>query len=86
MLMGLPDDSNAMTVSLDYCDTVNSNIELFLKDKPHRMSFSLENAEEDYRKFWKAIRAKGDLNAALSEFGVLYNASKVPERKRENLP
>lgn len=77
MLMGLPDDADPMTVSLDYYDTVNSNIELFLKDKPNQLSFSLENAEEDYRKFWEAVGAEGDLKAALSEFGVFHNASRA---------
>ena len=83
MLMGLPNDSNATSVSLDYCDTVNSNIELFLKDKPNRMTFSLENAREDYRKFWEFIGAEGDLDAALSEFDLLYNASKAPGHEVE---
>ena len=81
--MGLPNDSNAVSVSLDYCDTVNSNIELFLKDKPNQMTFSLENAKEDYRKFWEFIGAEGDLDAALSEFGVHHNASKAPGHEVE---
>ena len=84
--MGLPNDSNATSVSLDYCDTVNSNIELFLKDKPDQMTFSLENAREDYRKFCEFIGAEGDLDAALSEFGVLYNASEAPGQAVENPP
>ena len=75
MLMGLADNSDALAVARDYCDTVNSNIELFLRDKPRKLDFSLENAQRDFRKFWETIRAEGDLEAALSEFEKKYNAS-----------
>lgn len=57
-----------------YCDTVNSNIELFLKDKTKAMEFWLESAEEDFRKFWKRIGAEGDLSASLQEWKRKYNA------------
>ena len=33
ILMGLSEESYPMYVALDYCHTVNSNIDLFLKDK-----------------------------------------------------
>ena len=59
MLMGLPSDSDAMTVSLDYCDTVNSNIELFLKDKPNRMTFSLETPEKTTGSFGSSSVLRG---------------------------
>jgi len=77
----LPESNDAMSVSLDYCDTVNSNIELFLKDKPDWMSFSLENAKVDFRKFWEMIGAEGNLESALLEFDIAYNASKRPRRR-----
>jgi hypothetical protein len=64
-----------MAVALDYCDTVNSNIELFLKDKPNKLSFSLANAENDFRRFWSTIGASGDLDAALAEFQSKHNAT-----------
>ncbi|MBE9167464.1 hypothetical protein IQ238_07980 [Pleurocapsales cyanobacterium LEGE 06147] len=83
ILLGLPKDSNPMDVSLDYCDTVNSNIDLFLKDKPNWMSFALENAKEDFQKFWNFIGAEGDIEAALSEFDITYNASPQPEVKKQ---
>ena len=79
MLMGLPRDSDAMAVARDYCDTVNSNIELFLRDKPRKMVFSLENAHQDFSKFWDLIQAEGDLDAALAEFDKKYNASEPLE-------
>jgi len=64
-------------VCLDYCDTVNSNIEAFLKNKSKKMAFSLENAKDDFRRFWEFIGAEGDLSAALTEWGKHYSPSKV---------
>jgi len=75
MLWGLGDSGDPLEVCLDYCDTVNSNIELFLRDKTNKMSFRLEHAKEDFRTFWNATGAKGDLTAALSEWDVNHNAS-----------
>ena len=85
LLLGYRGDSDPMAVSLDYCDTVNNNIELFLKDKTNWMSFSLENAKEDFRKFWNIIGAEGDLESALSEFDIAYNAS-LDVKKKESKP
>jgi hypothetical protein len=64
-----------LAVCLDYCDTVNSNIECFLKDKPHTLTMTLENAKADFRVFWKQIGAQGNLDAALAEWDVRHNAS-----------
>ena len=61
-------------VAKDYCDTVNSNIALFLKDRSRKMTFDLENASQDFPKFWDLIGAEGDLNAAMAEFDVSHNA------------
>lgn len=76
ILQFLPDEVPVMSICLDYYDTVNSNIELFLKDKSRKMDFELENAVEDFRKFWALIQAQGDMTAALAEFTTIYNASK----------
>jgi hypothetical protein len=62
-------------VGRHYCDTVNSNIRLFLKDKTKTMEFHLESAEEDFQKFWKQIGAEGDLPKSLQEWRRKYNAS-----------
>lgn len=75
ILQFLPDEASVMSVCLDYCDTVNSNIELFLKDKTRKMTFKLENAKRDFQEFWTLIDAEGDIDAALSEFNIAYNAS-----------
>lgn len=78
VLMRLPPDSDPLAVALDYCDTVQSNIEMFLEDKTHKMSFALENAAEDFVRFWTLICAQGDLDAALSEFHIRHNATPLP--------
>ena len=74
ILQHLPDDTPDLSVSLDYCDTVNSNIEHFLKDKTRKMEFNLENAKQDFKKFWAFIDAEGDLDSALAEFNIAYNS------------
>lgn len=68
-----PLDHNPMAVCLDYCKTVNANIAAFLKDKPHTMNFALENAHEDFERFWDRIGAEGNLANALREWEVTYN-------------
>lgn len=82
ILFNLDEDVPNVSVTLDYCDTVNSNISLFLKDKDHKLVISLENITEDFCAFWKAIDAKGDLSAALAEFDTKYNATKTNKQKQ----
>lgn len=62
-------------ICLDYVETVNTNIELFLKDKPSKMVISLENIQEDFKLFWNAINAEGNFKSALSEFDKKHNKS-----------
>ncbi len=78
MMMGRHPKSEAMEVCLDYCKTVNANIELFLKDKPHRMHLKLDTAQSQFVDFWNWIGAEGDLEKAVGEWGVAHNKS--PER------
>jgi hypothetical protein len=75
IIMGLPEDSDPLSVAIDYCNTVNANIELFLKDKTRRMKFSLESAKQDLPIFWELIGAEGNIDKALLEFDVRYNAT-----------
>lgn len=82
MLMGAVDGSKPMSICLDYCDTINTNIELFLKDKAYKMEFMLENAKHDFRKFWEFIGAEGDIDGALAEFDVSYNAGGAASQYR----
>lgn len=81
ILMGEPkvagDNEEKLSVALDYCNTVNENIRCFLKDKPNHMTFRLENAANDWERFWKWIGAKGDFAASLEEWNIKHNARKT---------
>jgi hypothetical protein len=70
-----------LDICKDYVDTVNSNIEHFLKDKSHKMYFPMENAKDQFEKFWTKIGAEGDLQAALTEWDVQHNASGTKKKK-----
>lgn len=68
--------NDPLEFSLDLYDTINMNIESFLKDKTRKMNFSLENGPQDFRIFWENIGASGDLDASLGEWQRTYNKSK----------
>ncbi|MDD4882105.1 MAG: hypothetical protein PHX10_11065 [Gallionellaceae bacterium] len=74
LLDGVP-SLTAEAVAGDYLDTVEANIELFLRDKSHRMAVRLEQARVDFPAFWRWIGAEGDLELALAEWDRRYNAS-----------
>lgn len=57
----------------DMVETVNTNIKLFLKDKPNKMEFHLERADTDLARFFELIGAEGDLLKAQSEFNTKHN-------------
>jgi hypothetical protein len=65
----------AEALALDYLDTVEANIALFLRDKPRQMPFRLECARQDFTTFWQRIGAEGDLEQALAEWDTRHNAS-----------
>ena len=75
ILLGGENSQSGEQIAEDYIDTVESNIEFFIKDKSNKMNFSLDNAKQDFEVFWKFISAEGDLQAALSEWDISYNAS-----------
>lgn len=75
ILLGGMAGQGELELAADYIETVEANIALFLRDKPRRMTFRLEHAEEDFGRFWQAIGAAGERAAALAEFGRRYNAS-----------
>lgn len=70
-------------VCMDYVDTVTANIRAFLKDKPQWIEFRVENAEGDWKEFWKWCGADGDLEASLREWSVAYNSSTEREGRRQ---
>lgn len=75
ILMGCPPDSDPMALALDYYQTVNTNIETFLKGKSRTMAFRLEHARDDFEIFWDLIGAEGAISASLAEWDIAYNAS-----------
>jgi hypothetical protein len=75
------DEQARYEIALQYWDTVNDNIELFLRDKPHQMTMWLHDINDPFRLYWKQIGAQGDLEAALAEWNVRHNATN-PERMR----
>lgn len=66
---------NDLEVCEDYYETVTKNIQLFLKDKSHKIVFKVENAQENFREFWQKIGAKGNLELALETWDRKHNAS-----------
>jgi hypothetical protein len=65
----------AYDIARDYIETVECNINHFLKDKSRTMTVSLETVKKDYSEFWTSINAQGDLGEALKEWDITYNAS-----------
>lgn len=75
ILLGGSEGLDARELAADYLATVEANIRLFLKDKSNRLQVRLEQAEQDFPRFWQHIGAEGDLSAAMAEWRVRYNAS-----------
>jgi len=61
----------------NYIDTVDENIDMFLKNKSHKLIINLENIEDDFVKFWNLIGAEGDLQKALKELKTQHNKTKT---------
>jgi len=75
VLLGGEEDADPLELARDYVDAVEANIRLFLKDKRRRLEVRLEQASQDFPRFWRAIGAEGNLDAALAEWRVRHNAS-----------
>lgn len=75
VLLGGTPAAGPLSLALDYLDSAEQNIRLFLRDKSHQMNARLETIESDFRAFWDWIGAQGDLEAALAELHIRHNAS-----------
>ncbi len=75
ILLGAPPDLDPLALAHDYLETVEQNIRAFLRDKRQVMEARLEHIESDFLRFWEAIGAEGDREAALAELRVRHNAS-----------
>jgi len=78
-------EASPLDVCADYCQTVNANIDIMLKDKTNKMVFSLENAKDDFKKFWQLIGAHGDLLSALAEWDIAYNKTTSKDTAQKQL-
>lgn len=67
--------SDAESFALDYIDTVTENIEMFLSRRKTHMHMKLENAEEDYARFWDWAGLEGNREAAIASWKLRYNAT-----------
>jgi hypothetical protein len=65
---------DAASISTDYVRCVNENITFFLKNKSKKMNFRLENAEEDFEKFWELIGAEGSFERSWKAFSQKHNS------------
>lgn len=66
----------------DYVDTVTQNIDLFLRDKTHKMDMTLENIGPDFDRMCDWIGATGDLDAARAELRVQHNATSASKPRK----
>lgn len=78
ILLDVDPGTDPMTIALDYCNTVNSNIELFLTYKTRRMKFNIQYPEFYFPNFCTLIHADVNIPRALKTFNKRYNASKRP--------
>ena len=69
-------NASKLDICRDYVDTVNTNIELFLKDKSKKMEIHVEQFENDFKSFWNFIKAEGSVDDALNELNKKHNKSK----------
>lgn len=74
LLMTPPDEKKKLKICERYYDTVNDNIEFFLKSRTKKLTIHLEAPEKDFMLFWDTIGAKGNLDAALNELKIHHNS------------
>ena len=79
------DDYLPYDICLDYCRTVNANIESFLSDKPQKLTVRLEDIENGFMQFWEAIGAEGNVDSALGELQIMHNKSRDEKARASKL-
>ena len=78
ILWDVDPDIDRMTMARDYTRTINSNIELFLRDKSRTLQVHIEDAAATFPEFWQGIGAEGDLDAALRELTEVHHEGRAP--------
>jgi hypothetical protein len=76
------DVADRVAVGLDYVETVRRNVDFFLRDKVRVFPMALEDAQNDFGRFWDWAGAEGDKTAGLAEWSVRHNATE-PESPRD---
>ena len=71
--------SERLQACYDYVQTVDDNIHLFLKDKPHKATLHLESLEDSFADFYKSIGAEGELAECLKIIKIKSNPSGYKE-------
>jgi hypothetical protein len=67
------DEKSRLTVCSDYYDAVNSNIELFLKDKTKKITINLKDVNAGFGEMWSLMGAQGNWDKAIELLGEHYN-------------
>lgn len=68
------EQSSAPEAARALVDIAEANIREFLSRRSY-VTVRLEHIRSDFPAFWRDIKAEGDLDAALAEFGTRWNAS-----------
>lgn len=76
ILWDVDPEADRMALARDLVDTMDSNIELFLRDKSRTMHIDIETASQSFPELWERIGAEGDLEAALHELTVRHHEGK----------
>lgn len=84
--VGLEDRLDLEAVACNLVDTMNQNIRLFLRERPHTHTVQVEKFPHDLTMLWETIGAEGDLAAALESLSSPRNqgAPEVPEALERN--
>jgi len=80
--------TNSLDVQIDMVETVNLNIEHFLKDKSSVFRIDIDDPIKSFTHFWTFIEGKGDINLAIKEFSSCYNKTNtdiVVKKKNQSI-
>jgi hypothetical protein len=86
ILWDVDPETDRMDLARDLTLTMNTNIELYLRDKSKTMRIDIETAGEAFPEFWERIGAEGDLEAALRELQVHHHAGTVQRSTPRETP
>jgi hypothetical protein len=68
ILWDVDPETDRTVLAADLVETMESNIDHYLRDKTRTMTIDIESAKASFPEFWEWIGAEGDLEAALAEF------------------